>query len=238
MSQAAASKNWQIKQYKDLSSKFKYGTSFPLNYLDDGIPFLRIADLQKYRFDRENLKYISRQAARKQKAAKVQTGDVLISRSGTLGLAIEIPKELNGAIFGSYFILTKPNPKILHSTYLAFYINSLIGKIQTEQANTGAIQTNLTIPVLENLKIVCPDLEVQQNFVDIVNQSYEAEDKSKQLLEIAKTGVEKAIEENEDRATDLINQELKKLNINLSTIENNESNKSNGNSKQTRSISP
>ena len=107
LSQAAASKNWQIKQYKDLSSKFKYGTSFPLNYLDDGIPFLRIADLQKYRFDRENLKYISRQAARKQKAAKVQTGDVLISRSGTLGLAIEIPKELNSAIFGSYFILTK-----------------------------------------------------------------------------------------------------------------------------------
>ena len=130
-------------------------------------------------------------------------------------LTIEIPEELNGAIFGSYFILTKPNPKILHPTYLAFYINSLIGKIQTEQANTGAIQTNLTIPVLENLKIVCPSLEVQQNFVDLVNQSYAAEDKSKQLLEIAKTGVEKAIEENEERATAWINQKLNHLGIKL-----------------------
>ena len=221
---AAKSKNWTIKQYKDLSSKFKYGTSFPLHYLDTGVPFLRIADLQKYRFDQENLKYISAQAAQGQ-TAKVNTGDVLISRSGTLGLAIEIPEELNGAIFGSYFILTKPNQSILHPTYLAFYINSLIGKIQTEQANTGAIQTNLTIPVLENLKIVCPDLEVQQNFVDLVNQSYAAEDKSKQLLEIAKTGVEKAIEENEERATAWINKQLEKLNINiLTSLKENESN--------------
>ena len=215
LSKAAASKKWEIKQYRDLSSKFKYGTSSALDYINNGIPFLRIADLQKYRFDRENLKYISIQAAKEQKATKVKTGDVLISRSGTLGLAIEIPEELNGAIFGSYFILTKPNPKILHPTYLAFYINSLIGKIQTEQANTGAIQTNLTIPVLENLKIVCPSLEVQQNFVDLVNQSYAAEDKSKQLLEIAKTGVEKAIEENEERATAWINQKLNHLGIKL-----------------------
>lgn len=73
LSQAAALKNWEIKQYKDLSSKFKYGTSSALDYIDNGVPFLRIADLEKYRFDRENLKYISIQAGKEQKAAKVQT---------------------------------------------------------------------------------------------------------------------------------------------------------------------
>lgn len=35
--------------------------------------------------------------------------------------------------------------------------------------------------------IACPPLHIQQKFVDKVNQSYNAEDKSKQLLEIAKT---------------------------------------------------
>ncbi|MDJ0531686.1 MAG: N-6 DNA methylase [Xenococcaceae cyanobacterium MO_207.B15] len=225
LEKAASIKKWEIKQYKQLSSKFKYGTSDSLIYLEDGIPFLRIADLQKYRFDPKELKFISTEAAKKQKAASVQVGDVLISRSGTLGLAIAIPQEFDGAIFGSYFILTRPNPQVLHPTYLAFYINSLIGKLQTKQANTGAIQTNLTIPVLEKLKIACPSLEVQQNFIERVNQSYDAEDKSKQLLEIAKTGVEKAIEETEERAIDWINQQLDKLNINLSAVtENHESN--------------
>ena len=90
--------------------------------------------------------------------------------------------------------------------------------MQTEQANTGAIQTNLTIPVLESLLIVCPPLDIQKKFVDKVSQSYDAEDKSKQLLQIAKIGVEKAIETDEATATNWINQQLENLGIDLKSI--------------------
>ena len=182
------------------------------------MPFLRIADLQKYRFSESDLKFISHDAAKKYPAT-VQTNDVLISRSGTLGLSIVIPEYLNNAIYGSYFILTRPNQNLINSQYLAFYLNSLAGKLQTEQANTGGIQTNLTIPVLESLLIMCPPLNIQQKLVDKVNQSYEAQDQSKQLLEIAKTGVEKAIEENEEVAINWIEKELQKLNISINQEE-------------------
>jgi hypothetical protein len=210
---ACLTKKWKLIQLKSLSSTFKYGTSEPFDYIEKGVPFLRIADLQKYRFAEKDLKFISYEASQNQ--ASVKTGDVLISRSGTLGLAIVIPEDLNNAIYGSYFILTRPNQNLIISSYLALYINSLVGKLQTEQANTGGIQTNLTIPVLESLLIVCPPLEIQQKFVDKVNQSYDAEDKSKQLLEIAETAVEKAIETDETTATDWINQQLQTLNIQL-----------------------
>jgi restriction endonuclease S subunit len=211
---SCSKKRWDLKRLKDLSSLFKYGTSEPFEYLDQGVPFLRIADLRKYRFSEKELKYISQEAAKKQQA-NVKTGDVLISRSGTLGLAVVIPGYLNNAVYGSYFILTRPDKKSILPAYFAFYINSLVGKLQTEQANTGGIQTNLTIPVLESLLIACPPLAIQQKFVNKVNQSYEAEDKSKQLLSIAKTGVEGAIETDEETATDWINQQLEHLNINL-----------------------
>jgi type I restriction enzyme M protein len=56
---------------------------------------------------------------------------------------------------------------------------------------------------------------MQHKFVGKVNQSYDAEDKSKQLLEIAKTGVERAIETNEATATTWINQQLETLAIKL-----------------------
>ena len=85
--------------------------------------------------------------------------------------------------------------------------------MQTEQSNTGGIQTNLTIPVLESLLIACPSLDIQQEFVDKVNDSYNAEDKSKQLLEIAKTGVERAIETDEATAMTWINRQLEALEI-------------------------
>ena len=132
-----------------------------------------------------------------------------------MGLAVEVPEYLNNAVYGSYFILTRPNREFILPTYLALYLNSLVGKLQTEQANTGGIQTNLTIPVLESLLIACPPLEVQQRFVDKVNQFYDAENKSKQLLEIAKTGVEQAIETDEATAITLMNQQLEALGIEL-----------------------
>ncbi len=205
-------KKWKIKRLKDLSSCFKYGSSDSLEYISQGVPFLRIADLQKYRFNKKDLKFISQESANKQQA-KVKTDDVLISRSGTLGLAIVIPEYLNNAIYGSYFILTRPDNTLILSTYLALYINSLVGKLQTEQANTGGIQTNLTIPVLESLLIACPPLNIQQKFVDKINQCYDAEDKAKQLLEIAKIGVEKAIETDEETATNWINEQLETMEI-------------------------
>jgi len=211
---ACVEKEWPLQKLEDLSSLFKYGTSEPFEYIDKGIPFLRIADLQKYRFSEKDLKFISKESANQQRT-NVKTGDVLISRSGTLGLATVITQHLNNAVYGSYFILTRPNKKFILSTYLALYINSLVGKLQTEQANTGGIQTNLTIPVLKSLLIACPPLNIQQKFVDKVNQSYDAEDKSKQLLEIAKTGVEKAIEQDEATATAWINQQLAILGVDL-----------------------
>lgn len=73
----------------------------------------------------------------------------------------------------------------------------------------------MTIPALESLLIVCPPLAVQKMFVDKVNQSYDAEDKSKQLLEIAKTGVERAIETDEATATTWIDRQLEALGVKL-----------------------
>lgn len=211
---AGSEKSWRLKKLKSLSSLFKYGTSEPFEYLEQGVPFLRIADLHKYRFSKTDLKFISQEAASQQQA-NVRTGDVLISRSGTLGLTVVISEYLNNAVYGSYFILTRPHQEAILPTYLSLYLNSLVGKLQTEQANTGGIQTNLTIPVLESLLIACPPLKTQQKFVDKVNQSYDAEDKSKQLLEIAKIGVERAIETNEVTATTWINGQLEKLEVKL-----------------------
>lgn len=207
-------KGWPLQELKNLSSLFKYGTSEPLEYIDKAVPFLRIADLQKCRFSEESIKYISKKDASLQTAI-AQEGDVLISRSGTLGLATVIPDYLNGSIYGSYFILTRPDSTSIMPDYLAFYLNSLAGKLQTEQANTGGIQTNLTIPVLQSLRIACPPLSVQQKIVDKVNQSYDAEDNSKRLLEIAKTGVERAIEVDEESAIAWINQQLEDIGVAL-----------------------
>ena len=82
-----------------------------LEYLESGVPFLRIANLSGNIFEPKNLKYISTQDALSAKSATVKTNDILISRSGTLGLSVVIPEFLDNSIYGSYFIKIRPNQK-------------------------------------------------------------------------------------------------------------------------------
>lgn len=199
---------WRLTRLGSLSSPLRYGTSAKLEYLKSGTPFLRIADVTQYRFHLDNLKRVSEAATEAESFAQVKTGDVIISRSGTLGLAVAITKELNGAIFGSYFIRVRPQIENLNADYLALYINALVGKMQVEQANTGGIQTNLTVPAIEDLQIVLPPVEVQQQLANKVLESFKVQDESKQLLELAKRAVEMAIEHDEQAALAWMNQQI------------------------------
>lgn len=184
---------WQVSRLGNLSSKLRYGTSEKLEYLQKGVPFLRIADVVNFRFTPETLKYISSKSANQEKMASAFAGDVLISRSGTLGLAVEIADDLNGAIFGSYFIRARPNMKSLHPTYLSTFINSMTGSLQVEKFNTGGIQTNLTIEAIESILIAIPPADFQKSVVNKVHQARAAENEAKGLLEKAKARVEKLI---------------------------------------------
>lgn len=61
------------------------------------------------------------------------------------------------------------------------------------------------------------DFQTQFNYGSyLIHKAKEAESKSKQLLEIAKTGVERAIETDEAMATAWINQQLEALGVNIS----------------------
>lgn len=182
------------------SGAVKYGTSEKLTYTEAGNPFLRIADLNNRRFDLDSVLRIPDAQARQEKAAQVRAGDVLISRSGTLGIAVPIPPELDGAIFGSYFIRIRTDATQIDPEFFALYMNSICGSLQVERLTTGGVQTNLTIPAIKSLFVIMGGPEWQKPFVGKVRQSVEARQESQRLLDTAKHTVEIAIAESEAAA--------------------------------------
>jgi hypothetical protein len=193
MADKAKAGGYPIKNVGEITHSLKYGTSTKLDYLEEGVPFLRIADVENNRFRLESIKYISAEQAEEESQATVDTGDVLVSRSGTLGLAVAIPKYLQDAVFGSYFIRVEPKKEFILPEYLALFINSKIGQTQVERLNTGAIQTNLTITAIESIVIPVLPLEMQGVIVKKVLDSFCAEDEAHRLLEEAKRRVEAMI---------------------------------------------
>lgn len=190
----------------ELSEPLKYGCSDQLEYVEEGRIFLRIADLKNKRFEANSVFHVPIETEFRE-SELVQEGDVLISRSGTLGIAVPIIKNFSGSAYGSYFIRTRPDKSRLNPEFLSLFINSLAGKLQVEGKNTGGVQTNLTIPAIESLLIPVGSIEWQMQFVDKVNSSITIRNRAQSLLESAKHAVEIAIEQNEETAMNYLKEQ-------------------------------
>ncbi len=87
--------------------------------------------------------------------------------------------------------------------------------LQVKRRVHGAAYYSISQPDLASLLIPILPKPQQQKIVERVKSSFSLKLKSKQLLEIAKTGVERAIETDEETATTWINQQLETLGVNL-----------------------
>ena len=123
--------------------------------------------------------------------AFVKEGDLLISRSGTVGMVSVVPKEAEGFAFGSFMIKFCLNEK-LNKNYISAWLNTKLQKLLTEREKIGAIQGNITIETIENFKIPLPPVDVQNKIAEEVKRRMQ---KAEQLQKEAKEELEKAKQE-------------------------------------------
>ena len=145
----------------------------------------------------------------------IQTDDVLINGTGigTIGRCAPYLYEQEALPDNHVTIL---RTDLLDPVYLSIYLNSVIGKLFVEKHFKGSSGQIELYPneIAQFLIWDAPD-SFQQKIRSKVEVSHEKREQSKQLLEIAKTGVERAIETDETTATTWMNQQLKALDINL-----------------------
>ncbi|MGL6344272.1 MAG: restriction endonuclease subunit S, partial [Waterburya sp.] len=136
----------------------------------------------------------------------IQKDDVLINGTGVGTIGRSAP----------YLYEQKALSDVLDSVYLSVYLNSMARQLQVEKYLQGSSGIIRVYPKdISRFWIwEAPD-PIQQKIKNKVEESHQKREQSKQLLEIAKTGVEKAIEENEAKALDWMNQELKILGVDL-----------------------
>jgi len=100
---------------------------------------------------------------------QVKAGDVAVVRTGAnLGDCCVIPREYDGCNAIDILLLTC-NDNIL-PMYLSAFINYPVGKQQIINVQRGGAIKHLNLKQLETSHIYVPELELQQQFVDFVNQ--------------------------------------------------------------------
>ena len=133
------------------------------DYSTEGIPLVRISDIQEGKVNLKNSVFIPKEKANLD--FTVQNGDLLIAMSGaTTGkVGIYTGKEicLQNQRVGNFKVLSH---QLLNTRFRDFYVLSLGKKI--EDAAYGGAQPNISSSVLESLEISIPPLNEQRRIVD------------------------------------------------------------------------
>lgn len=193
MAERLESGKYENKQLGNFINNIHYGASVKNKYVNSGIPFLRILNLKPNKIDISNVVQLPNKTRKELGNAFVKKGDMLISRSGTIGVVAVIPPEADGYAFGSFMIKFVLNNDI-DKRYIAIWLNSSFGKNLIRRKRIGAVQGNITIPAIKSLKIPVPPIDIQNKIADEVSKRMEQakslEEEGKRVLDEAKAEVE------------------------------------------------
>lgn len=184
-------------------------------YQEKGVPFVRVSNLSKFELSTNNQQFISEELYEELKSHQPKKGEILLSKDATPGMAYYLNEEPQKMIVSSGILRLKMDNKQILPEYLTLVLNSVIVQKQIERDAGGSIinhwrpdQVKATlIPILKEDK--------QKEIKELIEKSFNDRKLSKSLLEIAKQGVEMAIEKDEQEAEKWIEDKLIAENIKL-----------------------
>ncbi len=179
-------------------------------YQDNGVPFVRVSNLSKFGINDDNQQFISESLYESLKMHQPKKGEILLSKDATPGIAYYL-SDVPGKMIPSSGILrlTAKDARKTIPEYLTLVLNFVIVQKQIERDVGGSVINHWLVDQVKNTIIPVLDDSVQKVISGIIAESFLKRKQSRSLLEIAKIGVEMAIEKSEADALKWINQEIK-----------------------------
>ena len=169
-------------------------------YLENGLEFIRVANLNKFGILKSEIfldeeKYSG--------TIKPKKDTILLSKDGTVGIAYKVSEDLNCITSGAILHLTI-NQKNILPDYLTLVLNSKLVQMQAERDSGGSIIQHWKPSEIMEILIPIIDQKTQSKISSLIRQSFSLKKTSENLLETSKKAVEMAIEESEEKAIKFI----------------------------------
>jgi type I restriction enzyme M protein len=128
--------------------------------LGPAVPYLRIKDLQKGKVARAT-SWVRPELAGAEQRWALTAGDVLLSKSGTIGKAAIVRNGAAGAIAGNGLYVLRADPQRLDAGFLQAYLSSPSCQSWLTARARGAVIQHLNRGVLDELPVPLPPLHLQ-----------------------------------------------------------------------------
>ena len=152
--------HWRVSKLKFLTKQIVDGAHFTPTYIDNGIPFLRVTDIQNASLDTDEFKFIPKNEHEELiKRCKPEKGDLLLSKNGTIGIPRLIDWDWEFSIFVSLCLIKFVTALDARYAYFFFLSHQIKEQINSQIKQSTVI--NLHLDKIENFIFPLPFLEEQ-----------------------------------------------------------------------------
>mgnify|MGYP003964567527 FL=1 len=130
-------------------------------------PYIRITDLDNNAINKNQLQFVTDEVFSRISRYIVNSGDVIVSIVGTIGLVAKIDDDLDAASLTENCVKFI-NLKNLTADYLYYYLISRRGQYEINKNTVGAVQKKLPIYGVQNIEINLPPFDEQKSIADIL----------------------------------------------------------------------
>jgi type I restriction enzyme S subunit len=156
---------WEWHSIIEGATKVTVGYVGPMKkeYVETGIPFLRSQNVRENRYNPSGLKYISPDFHEKIRKSSLEPNDLVIVRSGNVGVSCVIPESLKEANCSDLVIIKQPIGFV--PQYASYYLNSITTSVIASQ-KVGVALSHFNTQSVANLPIPLPPIPEQQAIVN------------------------------------------------------------------------
>lgn len=161
------SSEWVFKELEEIANEVTVGFvgSMAREYIADGIPFLRSLNIEPFRINTKDLKFISPNFHAKISKSSLHPGDVVIVRTGKPGTCAVIPEWLQSANCSDLVIVRCAD--CIRPRFLCYWINSAASHHISSHL-VGAVQQHFNVAAAKKMQVLVPSLRKQDQIITIL----------------------------------------------------------------------
>jgi type I restriction enzyme S subunit len=182
--------NWKWVRLEKLTTKITDGAHKTPTYTSEGIPFISVKDIRNGVISFDDTRFVSQDTHIELiKRCKPELGDILVTKSGTIGRLAVVNTTKEFSLFVSVALI-KPVKEVIDSKYLELFLTLSINQIAGKKYIKGSSIQNLHLTEIKKIEIPLIPLDEQKRIADKVERLLSKIDEAKQLIEEAKESFE------------------------------------------------
>lgn len=171
---------WVWTTLGDVCSKPQYGWTTKAKRDSGSTKLLRTTDISSRSIDWSTVPYCT-EVPENLEDYKIYSGDIVISRAGSVGLSYLLTSVPFESVFASYLIRFRPLYEI-NRKFIAYYLQAPSYWAEVYEQSSGIALANINARKLENIPFPLAPLPEQQRIVEAIEQKFSCLDEGIALL--------------------------------------------------------